>query len=83
MADNDAPTPPGRGATNSDRRGGGGRSRGARGRRRGRPQPQPLTGSALTIGTIALSLATFMNVLRHIHRECVDTAISGDLGCLT
>jgi DHA2 family multidrug resistance protein len=43
-------------------------------------QPQPLTGSALTIGTIALSLATFMNVLDTSIANVSIPAISGDLG---
>src|SRR5438105_13887054 len=42
--------------------------------------PQPLTGSALTIGTIALSLATFMNVLDTSIANVSIPAISGDLG---
>jgi MFS transporter, DHA2 family, multidrug resistance protein len=41
---------------------------------------QPLTGSALTIGTIALSLATFMNVLDTSIANVSIPAISGDLG---
>ena len=44
------------------------------------PQPQPLSGSALTIGTIALSLATFMNVLDTSIANVSIPAISGDLG---
>src|SRR5690242_11254624 len=40
----------------------------------------PLTGSALTIGTIALSLATFMNVLDTSIANVSIPAISGDLG---
>src|SRR3982075_3969433 len=43
-------------------------------------QSQPLTGSALTIGTIALSLATFMNVLDTSIANVSIPAISGDLG---
>src|SRR6266566_3420995 len=43
-------------------------------------QLQPLTGSALTIGTIALSLATFMNVLDTSIANVSIPAISGDLG---
>jgi DHA2 family multidrug resistance protein len=43
-------------------------------------QAQPLTGSALTIGTIALSLATFMNVLDTSIANVSIPAISGDLG---
>src|SRR6266581_2634411 len=46
-------------------------------------QPQPLTGSALTIGTIALSLATFMNVLDTSIANVSIPAISGDLGVST
>ena len=41
---------------------------------------QPLTGTALTIGTIALSLATFMNVLDTSIANVSIPAISGDLG---
>src|SRR6266850_451300 len=44
------------------------------------PQHQPLTGSALTLGTIALSLATFMNVLDTSIANVSIPAISGDLG---
>jgi len=44
------------------------------------PQPQPLSGTALTIGTIALSLATFMNVLDTSIANVSIPAISGDLG---
>src|ERR1700710_3282890 len=40
----------------------------------------PLTGSALTIGTIALSLATFMNVLDTSIANVSLPAIAGDLG---
>jgi MFS transporter, DHA2 family, multidrug resistance protein len=43
-------------------------------------QPEPLTGSALLIGTIALSLATFMNVLDTSIANVSIPAISGDLG---
>src|SRR5579862_8647483 len=46
----------------------------------GPPQLQPLTGSTLTIGTIALSLATFMNVLDTSIANVSIPAISGDLG---
>ena len=47
----------------------------------GRPAPlPPLTGTALTIGTIALSLATFMNVLDTSIANVSIPAISGDLG---
>src|SRR5882672_8181170 len=41
---------------------------------------QPLTGSALTIGTIALALATFMNVLDTSIANVSIPAISGYLG---
>src|SRR6478672_6982550 len=40
----------------------------------------PLTGSALVLGTIALSLATFMNVLDTSIANVSIPAISGDLG---
>ena len=40
----------------------------------------PLTGSALAIGTIALSLATFMNVLDTSIANVSIPAIAGDLG---
>ena len=46
----------------------------------GAPQSQPLHGTALTIGTIALSLATFMNVLDTSIANVSIPAISGDLG---
>jgi DHA2 family multidrug resistance protein len=42
--------------------------------------PPPLTGSALVLGTIALSLATFMNVLDSSIANVSLPAISGDLG---
>ena len=42
--------------------------------------PPPLTGSALVLGTIALSLATFMNVLDTSIANVSIPAISGDLG---
>ena len=42
--------------------------------------PPPLTGSALILGTIALSLATFMNVLDSSIANVSLPAISGDLG---
>ncbi|HEU4621150.1 MAG TPA: DHA2 family efflux MFS transporter permease subunit [Burkholderiaceae bacterium] len=42
--------------------------------------PPPLTGASLVIGTIALSLATFMNVLDTSIANVSLTAISGDLG---
>lgn len=43
-------------------------------------QPQPLTGGKLVVGTIALSLATFMNVLDSSIANVSIPAISGDLG---
>ena len=42
--------------------------------------PQPLTGAALGLGTLALSLATFMNVLDSSIANVSLPAISGDLG---
>ena len=42
--------------------------------------PPPLTGSTLVIGTIALSLATFMNVLDTSIANVSIPAIAGDLG---
>src|ERR1700749_1755236 len=42
--------------------------------------PPPLTGSALGLGTIALSLATFMNVLDSSIANVSLPAIAGDLG---
>jgi len=42
--------------------------------------PPPLTGSALVLGTIALSLATFMNVLDSSIANVSLPAIAGDLG---
>ena len=42
--------------------------------------PPPLTGGALAIGTIALSLATFMNVLDTSIANVSIPAIAGDLG---
>ncbi|MBS0321168.1 MAG: DHA2 family efflux MFS transporter permease subunit [Proteobacteria bacterium] len=42
--------------------------------------PAPLTGSALVLGTLALSLATFMNVLDTSIANVSIPAISGDLG---
>src|SRR5690349_11603044 len=49
------------------------------------PNPQgaalkPLTGSQLVLGTIALSLATFMNVLDSSIANVSIPAISGDMG---
>ncbi|MGZ5157965.1 MAG: MFS transporter, partial [Caldimonas sp.] len=42
--------------------------------------PGPLTGSALVLGTFALSLATFMNVLDSSIANVSLPSISGDLG---
>ena len=42
--------------------------------------PQPLTGSALVLGTVALSLATFMNVLDSSIANVSLPAIAGNLG---
>ncbi|HEY4083118.1 MAG TPA: DHA2 family efflux MFS transporter permease subunit [Burkholderiaceae bacterium] len=42
--------------------------------------PEPLKGSALVLGTIALSLATFMNVLDSSIANVSLPAIAGDLG---
>lgn len=42
--------------------------------------PQPLTGSALVLGTVSLSLATFMNVLDSSIANVSLPAIAGDLG---
>src|SRR6516225_3651180 len=44
------------------------------------PEPAPLTGSRLAIGSIALSLATFMNVLDTSIANVSLPAIAGDLG---
>src|SRR5437868_13595628 len=44
------------------------------------PGPKPLEGSALVVGTIALSLATFMNVLDTSIANVSLSAIAGDLG---
>ena len=44
------------------------------------PVPPPLTGGALALGTIALSLATFMNVLDTSIANVSIPAIAGDLG---
>ena len=44
------------------------------------PAYPPLTGSQLVLGTIALSLATFMNVLDSSIANVSIPAISGDLG---
>src|SRR5438552_334050 len=88
MADNNVPTPtPAGGATNSGPVvvGAGpepstGPAASPSAGTAGPPQPQPLTGSALTIGAIALSLATFMNVLDTSIANVSIPAISGDLG---
>lgn len=45
--------------------------------------PAPLTGGALTLGTLALSLATFMNVLDSSIANVSLPAIAGDLGVST
>jgi DHA2 family multidrug resistance protein len=80
MAENNAPTPAS-GATNSGPAvPPAGAAAAPRTGTAGPPQPQPLTGSALTIGTIALSLATFMNVLDTSIANVSIPAISGDLG---
>src|SRR3954462_1547657 len=42
--------------------------------------PAPLTGAPLVVGTVALSLATFMNVLDTSIANVSIPAISGDLG---
>ncbi len=42
--------------------------------------PAPLTGSALVLGTVALSLATFMNVLDSSIANVSIPAIAGDMG---
>src|SRR5450432_3712750 len=44
------------------------------------PTLEPLTGGALVLGTVALSLATFMNVLDTSIANVSIPAISGDLG---
>ena len=44
------------------------------------PQTEPLQGAELVLGTIALSLATFMNVLDSSIANVSIPAISGDLG---
>jgi len=46
----------------------------------GRPPLQPLTGTPLVLGTVALSLATFMNVLDSSIANVSLPAIAGDLG---
>src|SRR2546422_11482192 len=45
-----------------------------------RPAPQPLKGTPLVLGTLALSLAVFMNVLDTSIANVSLPAISGDLG---
>ena len=82
MADNNAPAPPGAGgaANSGPAVAGAGPAAVPQAGAAGVPQPQPLTGSALTIGTIALSLATFMNVLDTSIANVSIPAISGDLG---
>jgi len=45
-----------------------------------RAEPQPLSGSTLVLGTLALSLATFMNVLDSSIANVSLPAIAGDLG---
>ena len=44
------------------------------------PRPAPLQGSQLALGTLALSLATFMNVLDSSIANVAIPAISGDVG---
>jgi DHA2 family multidrug resistance protein len=44
------------------------------------PRPPPLTGGALLLGTLSLSLATFMNVLDSSIANVSLPAIAGDLG---
>jgi DHA2 family multidrug resistance protein len=44
------------------------------------PKPEPLKGAALALGTLSLSLATFMNVLDSSIANVSIPAISGDLG---
>jgi len=43
-------------------------------------EPPPLTGKGRAIGTMVLSLATFMNVLDHSIANVALPAIAGDLG---
>src|SRR5690349_22390591 len=45
-----------------------------------RAEPAPLTGATLALGTVALSLATFMNVLDTSIANVSLPAIAGDLG---
>ncbi|TLZ09680.1 MAG: DHA2 family efflux MFS transporter permease subunit [Gammaproteobacteria bacterium] len=61
-------------AENADRPVAGGAPRGAP------APPPPLTGSTLALGTVALSLATFMNVLDTSIANVSIPAIAGDLG---
>src|SRR5947199_7900500 len=61
-------------AENADRPVAGGAPRGAL------AAPPPLTGSTLALGTVALSLATFMNVLDTSIANVSIPAIAGDLG---
>ena len=60
--------------SNADRPAGGGAPSGAP------AAPPPLTGAMLALGTVALSLATFMNVLDTSIANVSIPAISGDLG---
>ena len=46
----------------------------------GAPAYPPLTGSQLVLGTLALSLATFMNVLDTSIANVSIPAIAGDMG---
>src|SRR5260370_22068767 len=46
---------------------------------RASPQPQPLTEGALALGRVALSLATFMNILDTSIANVSIPAIAGDL----
>jgi len=46
----------------------------------GKAEPAPLTGATLALGTVALSLATFMNVLDTSIANVSLPAIAGDLG---
>src|SRR5690242_21265844 len=45
----------------------------------GKAEPAPLTGATLALGTVALSLATFMNVLDTSIANVSIPAIAGDL----
>ena len=60
--------------TNADRPVSGGAPKGAP------TAPPPLTGGILALGTVALSLATFMNVLDTSIANVSLPAIAGDLG---